>query len=84
MTLAEYFQTTRGGASALARKLGVSHTTVSRWAAGKMEPSLATCAQIERHTGGKVCVRDLVAQASRRAADRDTANTSGSTATEAA
>jgi DNA-binding transcriptional regulator YdaS (Cro superfamily) len=66
MTLAEYFSMTRGGASALARKLGVSHSTVSRWASGKMEPSLATCARIEQHTGGKVRVRDLVAQATRK------------------
>jgi DNA-binding transcriptional regulator YdaS (Cro superfamily) len=69
MTLAEYIETTRGAASDLARKLGVSHTTVARWAAGKMEPGLTTCARIEEHTAGKVTVGDLVAaaQARRRA-----------------
>lgn len=66
MTLAEYLSSTRGAALLLARKLGVSHTTVYRWASGKMEPSLATCARIEAHTGGKVRVRDMVASAAAR------------------
>ena len=68
MTLAEYFKSTRGAAIALARSLGVSHSTVSRWASGEMEPSLATCARIEKQTGGKVKVGDLVAQAASRRA----------------
>lgn len=68
MTLADYLASTRGAASELARKLGVSHSTVARWASGAMEPSLVTCARIERHTGGKVKVRDLVRQATQRAA----------------
>lgn len=62
MKLAEYLKP-RGATSELARKLGVEHSTVSRWAAGKMEPSLSMCAQIERATGGAVTVRDLIAQA---------------------
>lgn len=70
MTLAEYFKSTRGAAIALARGLGVSHSTVSRWASGEMEPSLATCARIERYTGGKVKVGDLVAEAASRRAQR--------------
>jgi DNA-binding transcriptional regulator YdaS (Cro superfamily) len=68
MTLAEYLETTRGAASDLARKLGVSHTTVARWAAGKMEPSLTTCARIEQHTAGRVRVGDLIAAAQARRA----------------
>lgn len=63
MTLAEYLKGSRGAALALARALGVSHSTVSRWASGKMEPSLTTCARIETATGGKVKVRDMVATA---------------------
>lgn len=63
MTLAEYLRASRGAASKLARDLDVSHTTVARWASGKMEPSLAMCARIEAATNGKVTVQDMVAQA---------------------
>ncbi|MFY8047907.1 MAG: helix-turn-helix domain-containing protein [Erythrobacter sp.] len=66
MTLAEYIKASRGTAAELAKKLGVSHTTVYRWAAGTIEPSLKACSRIEEHTEGAVTVADLVAQAKRR------------------
>lgn len=61
MNLAEYISSNRGAASALARELGVTPSTVSRWAARRMEPSLAMCARIERATNGAVTVRDMIA-----------------------
>lgn len=60
MTLADYIAASRGTASDLARKLGVSPSTVSRWAHGKMAPPLAMAARIERATDGAVTVRDLM------------------------
>ena len=63
MTLAEYIQTNRGAAADLARALGVSHSTVSRWAAGHTEPSLGMLRAIERATDGAVTVAELVAEA---------------------
>jgi transcriptional regulator with XRE-family HTH domain len=70
MTLAEYLKSSRGNAIDLSRALGVSHTTVARWASGTMEPSLVTCARIEKITRRKVTIREMVATAQEAAARR--------------
>lgn len=68
MTLSQYLDRERGAAVSLARALGVSHSTVSRWASGQLVPSLLTCQRIEEATAGKVRASDFLAQARQRAA----------------
>ncbi len=60
MKLSAYIAQRRGMASALARKLGVKHSTVIRWAAGVHYPSLPMCVAIEKATDGAVRAQDFV------------------------
>ncbi len=43
----------------LATKMGVSHTTVMRWADGTIKPNTDTLARLYEATGGKVTPNDM-------------------------
>lgn len=48
-----------GGASALARDLGLTPTTVSEWKTGKRSVPIERCVDVERLTSGAVTRMDL-------------------------
>ena len=60
MKLIDYMTTTRITSVALARRIGVSHSTVLRWAHGTMSPSMRRIPAIETATEGKVAAQDFV------------------------
>lgn len=47
---------------AFARKIGKSHTTVSRWLDGTMVPSAESIKLVFEATGGKVTANDMLGQ----------------------
>ena len=61
MRLAEYLGQPGITASALARVVGVSHSTIGRWADGSIEPSLSGMRKLHEATGGKVTPNDFLA-----------------------
>lgn len=60
MTLTEYMTANRVTSVALAQELGVSHSTVLRWASGTMSPPMRRIPAIQAATGGKVTAQDFV------------------------
>lgn len=54
MRLAEYLAAMRLRPSSFARQVGVSHTTVMRWASGEVAPSLDAMERIAAATAGRV------------------------------
>ena len=65
MTLSEWLLSKEIRPSAFARRLGVSHTTVSRWLDGSTPPSPASMNAVFRETGGAVTANDLLRQCDR-------------------
>ena len=59
MTLSEYLDR-QETAAALARKLGVAHSTVKRWARGELQPSVASLRDLHDVTAGAVTPNDFV------------------------
>ena len=62
MRLSQYLEDTNTKPVAFARQLGVSHTTVARWASGQVPPSLAWMERIAKETGGAVMPNDFMRQ----------------------
>ena len=60
MTLIEYMSTHRVTSTALAQQLGVSHSTVLRWASGTMSPPMRRIPAIQAATDGHVTAQDFV------------------------
>jgi transcriptional regulator with XRE-family HTH domain len=60
MRLSEYLLTNNIRPLTFARLLGVSHTTVGRWASGEVPPSLAWMEEIARVTNGDVMPNDFM------------------------
>ena len=59
MTLAEYLKARKLSQKALADKMGVSHTTVARWANGYTTPRGRAMHALTRATGGEVTAVDF-------------------------
>lgn len=62
MRLSDYLEASSIRPTAFARQLGVSHTTVARWAAGTVPPSLEWMEKIAEATGGQVMPNDFMRQ----------------------
>lgn len=60
MRLSEYLTAAQTTPTAFARKLGVAHSTVLRWAAGDVAPSLDWMERIATATGGEVMPNDFM------------------------
>ncbi len=60
MKLAQYLEYRQITPTAFARDLGVAHTTVIRWAAGTVPPSLEWMERIADATGGEVMPNDFM------------------------
>lgn len=60
MTLTEYMTANQVTSVALAAELGVSHSTVLRWASGTMSPPMRRIPAIQAATEGKVTAQDFV------------------------
>lgn len=61
MTLEEYLKAEGMNASAFAKLLNVTPSTVTRWLTTDRKPDLELMVKIEDATGGKVTMRDFVA-----------------------
>jgi len=61
MNLARWINESGDTQTAFARRVGVSHATVSRWLAGKTIPSRSAMEAVFNATGGKVTPNDLIA-----------------------
>lgn len=59
MTLSDYLDTERVSASALAEKLGVSVSTITRAAKGEVLPSRDLMGKLFEETGGAVTPNDF-------------------------
>ncbi len=68
MTLSEYLLRPGVTAAHLARQVGVSQSTIGRWADGSMDPSLGGLKRLHEATGGLVTPNDFLARAPERAA----------------
>jgi len=60
MTLSEYLAQPGHTSVSLAARIGVSHSTVLRWASGEVSPPLKRLPEIERATSGAVRVSDFL------------------------
>lgn len=60
MRLSEYLAKNGTKPAALARALGVAHTTVARWASGEVAPSLDAMERLAAVTGGEVMPNDFM------------------------
>ena len=58
--LHKLLETKKPSGMELARRCGVSQSTISRVASGKLTPSLPLVAKIIRHTDGKVTAQDFI------------------------
>ncbi len=68
MKLSAWMTKTETTATALAEKVGVSHTTIGRIARGEMEPRPDTRRRIVKATGGEVTEIELLKLATSEAA----------------
>lgn len=60
MTLKQYMALTGQTQMQLAARLGVRHTTISRWCTGQNIPRPKMIAKIQRLTDGAVSFRDFI------------------------
>lgn len=60
MTLDAWMKLTGVTAAVLSRRLGVAHTSVSRWVSGKVDPSPNAMRAIWKETNGMVSPNDLL------------------------
>ena len=60
MTLCEYLEQPAVTASNLARRVGVAHTTILRWANGSICPNSQRLNRLHEATDGKVAPNDFL------------------------
>ena len=60
MKLRDYLDGPEITAASLGRKVGVSHSTILRWANGSMQPSMGRLRDLSVATGGKVQPNDFL------------------------
>lgn len=82
MRLSEFLTTTDTTPTAFARKLGVAHSTVLRWAAGDVAPSLDWMERIATATNGGVMPNDFMRDAQPESARRNDSHATQETAIE--
>ena len=56
--LAQYLRTSGQSQRAFAARIGIHHSVLSRFIAGKAKPSLSTALRIQRETDGQVSVEE--------------------------
>jgi len=56
MTIIEYLKLTGQTMAGLGAKLGVTHTTISRWAHGQREPSFEMVERLFEVSGGRITI----------------------------
>ena len=60
MRLSEFLSVTQIKPAVFARQIGVSHTTVARWASGDVAPTLEAMEKIAAATAGRVMPNDFM------------------------